>query len=179
MRKGQRYLTVVVDPQRPSGLAAPGRDRKTLEQFLDLLGDERCERFELVSCDMAGWITRPVRERCPGAEICLDRFHVIKLDRRAGRDPPRGLAGLHIDEACRARRCDVDLIANCLRVGQTKTRRRLDDPEAQLADLRLQQLVKLPVEEPETRALRTELHRWDTVATSVITEIEHARTVAA
>jgi integrase len=30
-------------------------------------------------------------------------------------------AGLRIDEACRARRCDVDLIANCLRVGQAKT----------------------------------------------------------
>lgn len=34
-------------------------------------------------------------------------------------------------------------------------------------------LVKLAVEEPETRALRIELNRWDTVATSVITEIEH------
>ena len=30
-------------------------------------------------------------------------------------------AGLRIDEACRARRCDVDLIANCLRVGHAKT----------------------------------------------------------
>jgi integrase len=30
-------------------------------------------------------------------------------------------AGLRIDEACRARRCDVELIANCLRVGQAKT----------------------------------------------------------
>ena len=35
-------------------------------------------------------------------------------------------------------------------------------------------LVKLAVEEPETRALRVELNRWDTVATSVITEIELA-----
>jgi len=30
-------------------------------------------------------------------------------------------AGLRIDEACRARRCDVDLIAGCLRVGHAKT----------------------------------------------------------
>lgn len=36
-------------------------------------------------------------------------------------------------------------------------------------------LVKLAVEEPETQALRIELNRWDTVATSVITEIELAR----
>ncbi len=39
-------------------------------------------------------------------------------------------------------------------------------------------LVKLVVEEPETQALRIELNRWDTVATSVITEIELARAVA-
>jgi len=32
--------------------------------------------------------------------------------------------------------------------------------------------VKPAVEEPETQALRIELNRWDTVATSVITEIE-------
>jgi integrase len=30
-------------------------------------------------------------------------------------------AGLCIDEACRTRRCEVDLIANCLRVGHAKT----------------------------------------------------------
>jgi len=30
-------------------------------------------------------------------------------------------AGLRIDEACRARRSDVDLIAKCLRVGHAKT----------------------------------------------------------
>jgi transposase len=59
--------------------AAPGRDRKTVESFLDRLGDERCQQLKLVSCDMADWITRPIAERCPNAEICLDAFHVVKL----------------------------------------------------------------------------------------------------
>jgi transposase len=80
IRKGQRYLTVVVC--HDSGRlvwAAPGRDRKTVEQFLDLLGEQRCERIALVSCDMADWITRPIAERCPNAEVCLDPFHVTKL----------------------------------------------------------------------------------------------------
>lgn len=80
VRKGQRYLTVVVD--HDSGRlvwAAPGRDRKTVEKFLDLLGTERCAKLELVSCDMASWITGPVAERCPKAQVCLDPFHVIKL----------------------------------------------------------------------------------------------------
>jgi transposase len=80
VRKGQTYLTVVVDHHSGRLVwAAPGRDRKTVERFLDLLGDERLERIELVSCDMAEWITRPIAERCPRAEVCLDPFHIIKL----------------------------------------------------------------------------------------------------
>ena len=80
VRKGQSYLTVVVDHHTGRLVwAAPGRDRKTVEKFLDLLGEERCARVELVSCDMAEWITRPVAERCPNATVCLDPFHVVKL----------------------------------------------------------------------------------------------------
>jgi transposase len=80
IRKGQRYLTVVVchDTGRLVWAAA-GRDRRTVERFLDLLGAERCQRIELVSCDMADWITRPLAERCPNAVVCLDPFHVTKL----------------------------------------------------------------------------------------------------
>jgi transposase len=79
-RTGQRYLTVVVchDTGRLVW-AAPGRDRKTVEAFLDALGEERCRQLALVSCDMATWITRPVSERCPNAELCLDPFHIVQL----------------------------------------------------------------------------------------------------
>jgi transposase len=58
--------------------AAYGRDRKTVATFLDLLGTERCEQLEFVSCDDAEWITRPVSERCPNAVIALDPFHIVK-----------------------------------------------------------------------------------------------------
>ena len=79
-RKGHRYLTVVVDHDTGRLVwAAPGQDRKTIERFLDELGTERCGQLQLVSCDMASWITLPVAERCPNAEVCLDPFHVVKL----------------------------------------------------------------------------------------------------
>jgi transposase len=80
IRTGQRYLTVVVC--HDSGRlvwAAPGRDRKTVEKFLDLLGKERCRQIKLVSCDMASWITGPVAERCPNASVCYDPFHLVAL----------------------------------------------------------------------------------------------------
>jgi len=79
-RVGQRYLTVVVD--HDSGRlvwAAAGRDRQTVEAFLDELGEERCKGVELVSCDMAAWIAGPIAERLPDAVRCVDPFHVVQL----------------------------------------------------------------------------------------------------
>src|SRR5207247_5540841 len=79
-RKGHRYLTVVVDHDTGRLVwAGPGRDRKTVEKFLDLLGKERSHQIKLVSCDMASWITGPLSERCPNASVCYDPFHLIKL----------------------------------------------------------------------------------------------------
>jgi transposase len=79
-RKGQRYLTVVVDHDTGRLVwAAAGRDRKTVERFLDELGKERCKQIELVSCDMASWIAGPVADRLPDAVRCVDPFHVVML----------------------------------------------------------------------------------------------------
>jgi transposase len=79
-RKGQRYLTVVVDHDTGRLVwAASGRDRKTVLAFFDALGQERCKQIQLVSADMAGWIAGPVAERCPQAVRCVDPFHVIQL----------------------------------------------------------------------------------------------------
>ena len=79
-RVGQRYLTVVVDHDTGRLVwAAAGRDRKTIEAFLDALGEERCKQIELVSCDMAAWIAGPIAERLPDAVRCVDPFHVVQL----------------------------------------------------------------------------------------------------
>jgi transposase len=79
-RKGQRYLTVVVDHFTGRLVwAASGRDRRTVEAFLDALGPQRCGQLELVSADMAAWISGPIAERCPNAVRCVDPFHVVQL----------------------------------------------------------------------------------------------------
>src|SRR4051794_37587689 len=79
-RRGQRYLTVVVchDTGRLVW-AAPGRDRRTVEAFLEALGQDRCQQIELVSCDMAAWIAAPLAERLRHAIRCVDPFHVVQL----------------------------------------------------------------------------------------------------
>jgi len=79
-RKGQRYITVVVDHDTGRLVwAAGGRDKKTVTRFFTELGSERSGRLELVSSDMGEWITGVVAEQCPQATLCLDPFHVVKL----------------------------------------------------------------------------------------------------
>ena len=78
-KKGQRYLTVVVD--HDSGRlvwAAPGRDEQTLERFFDILGDARCHQLTHLSADAASWVAGVAARRCPQAVVCLDPFHVVK-----------------------------------------------------------------------------------------------------
>jgi transposase len=78
-KRGHRYLTIVVD--HDSGRlvwAATGHDKKTLEGFFDLLGEQRSAEIRLVSCDAQEWIGDVVRLRCPNATICLDAFHLVK-----------------------------------------------------------------------------------------------------
>jgi transposase len=79
VRRGQRYMVVVVDHDTGRLVwAHPGRDKETVYRFLDGLGAERCAQLVLVSCDDADWITLPVRERCKNALVCLDPFHIVK-----------------------------------------------------------------------------------------------------
>jgi transposase len=77
-KRGHRYLTVVVDHDTGRLVwAAPGKDTKTLTQFFDALGDERCKAITHVSADAAGWIATVVSKRCPQATQCADAFHVV------------------------------------------------------------------------------------------------------
>jgi transposase len=77
-KRGHRYILVAVDHDSGRLIwAAPGRDKKTLREFFDLLGPERCGRIRLVSADAAEWIRTVVAERCENATLCIDAFHIV------------------------------------------------------------------------------------------------------
>ena len=91
-RRGHKYLTVVVD--HDSGRlvwAAVGRDKATLEQFFDLLGEERSARIRLVSADAAEWIAAVVAQRCPNATLCADAFHMVAWATKALDEVRKGI----------------------------------------------------------------------------------------
>lgn len=78
-RRGQQYLTVVVD--HDSGRlvwAAPGNSAATLRTFFDALGPARSSAITHVSADGADWIAVVVAERIPDAVVCADAFHVVQ-----------------------------------------------------------------------------------------------------
>jgi transposase len=83
-RKGQRYITVVVDHDTGRLVwAAEGRDKRTVLSFFEQLGRERRSQIELVSSDLGEWITKAVTQCCPGATLCLDPYHVVALATQA------------------------------------------------------------------------------------------------
>jgi transposase len=82
-RRGQRYLTSVVD--HASGAivwCAAGRNATTLQAFFDELGDRK-STIRAVSIDMSGGYEKAIRDNAPQAEICFDPFHVVRLAQRA------------------------------------------------------------------------------------------------
>jgi transposase len=82
-RRGQRYLTSVVDHATGAIVwCAPGRNAQTLQAFFDLLGDRK-ESIRAVSIDMSGGYEKAIRENAPQAEVCFDPFHVVRLGQRA------------------------------------------------------------------------------------------------
>jgi transposase len=91
-RKGQRYLTCVVDHDTGRLVwAAEGRNSETILKFFDALGEDRAKKLTHVSADGAEWIHTPVTARAPQAVLCLDPFHVVQWATNAVDKVRRGL----------------------------------------------------------------------------------------
>jgi transposase len=82
-RRGQRYLTSVVDHRSGAIVwCAAGRNAATLQAFFDELGDGKAT-IRAVSIDMSGGYEKAIRDNAPQAEVCFDPFHVVRLAQRA------------------------------------------------------------------------------------------------
>jgi transposase len=78
-KKGHRYLTLVYDLVRGE-LVWVGKDRtrQTVSGFFDELGPRRSGTLQAVTMDMWAPYLDTVRQRAPQAQICFDRFHVVR-----------------------------------------------------------------------------------------------------
>jgi transposase len=90
-RRHHKYLTLVADHDTGHIVwGGDGRSGDTLGRFFDALGDDACQRIELVSLDMCTAYIAKLRERLPRTTLVFDPFHVVKL------------ANLAVDEVRRA-----------------------------------------------------------------------------
>jgi transposase len=79
-KKNHRYVTLVSD--HASGKIVwgkAGKDTETLNAFFDEVGEGAVEGIESVSMDLGPAFAKSVRTRAPGATLCFDPFHVVKL----------------------------------------------------------------------------------------------------
>ncbi|TDT97283.1 transposase [Streptomyces sp. 846.5] len=77
-RRGQKYMTVVVDHDtRKVVWMCEGHGKDPLRGFFDALGEERSHKLTHISADGAEWIADVVAERAPNAVRAMDPFHVV------------------------------------------------------------------------------------------------------
>lgn len=78
IRKGHRYLTVVLD-YLSGRVVFVGKDRRseTLERFFDQLNDKQLGGIKAVVMDMWDPFIKAVKNKAPHAKIVFDLFHVV------------------------------------------------------------------------------------------------------
>lgn len=78
IRRGQRYATIFVEPNRKQVLwVCHGNGRADIRPFFERLGSAGCARLEAVAMDMNGAYEAEVKAWCPHARIVYDPFHVV------------------------------------------------------------------------------------------------------
>jgi transposase len=79
-RKHHKYLTLVSNHATGKIVwGRAGKDTAALDAFFDELGTERAQQIEAASMDMGAAFRKSVAAHAPGAVICIDPFHVVKL----------------------------------------------------------------------------------------------------
>lgn len=73
------FLTAIIDLDTHKVIyVSDSRKQKALDQFFELLGEDRCKRIKVVACDQHEAYSNSVRKYCKNAKIVWDRFHLVK-----------------------------------------------------------------------------------------------------
>ena len=82
--------------------AAPGRDKATLEQFYDQLGEARSAQLQAVSMDLGAAFKKATDAKAPQARQCVDPFRLVALANEAISKARRWAWNLERDKARQA-----------------------------------------------------------------------------
>lgn len=73
-----KFITVVTDRHGELLYIGKGKGKDALAGFFALLNDRQKDAIKVVGADRSNAYTKAVREHLPGADVCYDRFHIIK-----------------------------------------------------------------------------------------------------
>lgn len=77
--RNEKFFTVISDLNTHKVIwVSESRDKKALDQFFLLLGEERCQEIEVAAMDQHADYANSVREYCKNATIVWDRFHLAQ-----------------------------------------------------------------------------------------------------
>ena len=78
--RNERFFTVISDLDTGRVVwVSESRDKKALDEFFLLIGEEACRQIEVVAADQHDAYAASVKEYCPQATLVWDRFHVMKI----------------------------------------------------------------------------------------------------
>lgn len=77
--RDRRFFTVITDLKTRRVIwVAESRSREALDQFYTLLGEDACQRIQVVAMDQHEGYAASTRSYCPQASIVWDRFHIMQ-----------------------------------------------------------------------------------------------------
>ena len=77
--RDDQFLTIISDLKTHKVIwVSMGRNKKSLDQFFELLGTKQCAKIEAVAVDQHAPYAASVRQHCKNALIVWDRFHIMK-----------------------------------------------------------------------------------------------------
>ena len=77
--RNEKFFTVVSDLNTHRVIwVSESRDKKALDQFFTLLGEEACKAIEVAAMDQHADYAASVKEHCANATIVWDRFHIAQ-----------------------------------------------------------------------------------------------------
>lgn len=92
-KKGHSYVTIVTDVDIKQVIwVSEGNKKKSLDQFFEVLGPERCEKIKTVAKDLHEPYALSCAQYIPKAVEIADKFHVIKRLNKAIDDSRKELA---------------------------------------------------------------------------------------
>ena len=79
-RRGRKFLTLVVDHDRPRVVwVGLGHSKATMDAFFEEVGPQRTQGITAASMDASPAYRASVAEHAENAVICLDPFHVMRM----------------------------------------------------------------------------------------------------